>query len=596
MKPQADYLFEASWEVCNKVGGIYTVIKSKTNLTRQHYRNYFVVGPYFAEKASIDFQPGAMPDFLNQPFEELKSIGVVPHFGKWVDAEGEPFAILLDCSGFAKEKDTIKAQLWEQYQIDSLGAGWDFEEPSIWSRAVGILLAAVGRSLEGKSVVVQCHEWLSAGAILYLKHINSRVATVFTTHATMLGRSIAGSGDDLYALLDHMDPEKEAYKHQVQAKFLTERAVAHAADVFTTVSETTGMEAEKILHRKPDVLTLNGLDIDKFPTIEETSIKHVTCRERIREFLTFYFFPYYAFDLDENLTFFIMGRNEFRNKGLDIFIKALGELNRHLMQQKTARTISVFFWIPLGQTGVKTEILENKNYYQHIKSFVYGNDDEILKRITYDFLLERNPSKESIFTKKFILDARKNIAHFKRKGNPPLCTHNLIDEQRNEIIQALLREGLDNREDDKVKAILYPVYLDGNDGLINLNLYDCIAGSHLGVFPSYYEPWGYTPLESIALGTAAVTSDLAGFGRFIQPFVKHKNPGLWVLPRLKKAPDQELKAFVDILQHYTDFRHNERVQNKMNAKNLAALADWRALIRYYVQAHNLALEKASKRS
>lgn len=582
MKP--DYLFEVSWEACNKVGGIYTVIKSKADLMNKEYKNYFLIGPYFEDKAKVDLEEEEPPTELATAFKELKQEGLKFHYGKW-QIKGEPRTILIDFTGMTERKNEIKTKYWDDYKIDSLNSGWDFEEPLIWCWAVSRLLRKIAER-SNKKIVGHFHEWLSGGALLYTKDI---IKTVFTTHATMLGRTLAGSGQDLYSILDKINPEEQAYKHGVQDKFTMERAAATNAHIFTTVSEITALEAEKILGRKAEVLVLNGLDAEKFPTIEDTSIKHVTRREKIREFLTFFFFPYYTFNLEKNLILFIVGRYEFRNKGVDILINALGELNKKLKKEKTERTVSVFFWIPTGTKGLKVEILENKSYYRHIKNFIAWHSDAIQKKIVSDLISKKDINQGNLFTKEFMLRVRKDLLHFKREGLPPLTTHNL-DEDNDPIIQNFKKEGLTNKEEDKVKVIFYPVYLNGNDEMINLPYYDAMSGGHLGIFPSYYEPWGYTPLESAALGTPALTSDLSGFGKFLQSQGKGKE-GIYVLERQNKTTEEVQKQFVDLIYKFIMLSHHDRIHQKIVAKKTSELADWNILVKNYFKAHQKALEK-----
>ena len=428
--------------------------------------------------------------------------------------------------------------------------------------------------------------------LLYLKQEKARVATVFTTHATMLGRSVAGSGQDLYSILPNISPEQEAYKSGIQDKFLTERACAKNAEVFTTVSEITAIEAEKILGKKPDVLVLNGLDIGKFPTVEEISVKHVTCRDKIREFLTFHFFPYYTFDLKHTMLMFIVGRYEYKNKGIELFIKDLGRLNQQLKKEKTDRTLAVFFWIPQQTKGIRMDVLENKNYYRHIKNYVAFNSENILSHIVSDIVSQGDISKGHLFTKEFLQTIKKDILHFKRKGNAPLLTHNIDDESNDQIMKGFIENGLYNGSEDKVKVILNPVYLDGSDGLINLSYYDAMAACHLGIFPSYYEPWGYTPLEAAALGVPSLTSDQAGFGRFISDKIgNNMDDGIFVLKMLNQKEGEVTKRFAKLLSNFLRRDKHMRAKNKLNAKELSSLADWKFLIENYFKAHNLALQR-----
>ncbi|MBR9692620.1 hypothetical protein GOV07_01670 [Candidatus Woesearchaeota archaeon] len=588
--PETDILFEVSWEVCNKVGGINTVLKSKAGVMQDRYKQYILIGPYFEKKAMLELERKEPPKAVAKALDSLKKNGIECHYGTW-QVKGEPTVILIDFSRLTEKKDELKAQLWESYEIDSMGASWDFEEPVIFSAAVAQVLNALEKAMGKKKVVAHFHEWMTGAGILFLKRLKSPIRTVFTTHATMLGRAIAGGGENLYEMLENINPREAAYSHGVQAKHLTETACAHECNVFTTVSEITGMEAEKLLGRKPDVLVLNGLEVNRFPTFEETSIKHLTCRESLRSFLTYYFFPHYLFSLDHNLIFFITGRYEYKNKGIDLTIHALGRLNELLKQGKDKdRTVSVFFWIPMEHAGVKVELLENKNYYNHITSYIHYNADNILQKVLYDFLSQKDVKSETLFTKEFLKEMKKDLLQFKRQGNPPLCTNYLPNEDQNDIIKALIEAGLDNREDDRVKVIVQPVYLDGSDGLVNLPYYDAIAGTHLGLFPSYYEPWGYTPLETGAMGVSCVTTDLAGFGRFIEPHLEGKSSGIKVLHRLHKPYNEIVEDFAQKMYGYCNISHTERVQNKIQAKELSQLCDWGEFIRFYIKAHNMALK------
>ncbi|HII17393.1 TPA: glycosyltransferase [Candidatus Woesearchaeota archaeon] len=590
VKAAGDVLLEVSWEVCNKVGGIYTVISSKAALTKQHYKEYYLIGPYFEDRAKVDLEEAEPPQPLKGIFEALSREGIAAHFGRW-QIPGEPTTILLEFRDIVNKKNGIKAGLWEQYRIDSYEAGWDFDEPVVWSFAVARLITLISEADPSKKIVTQFHEWLAGSALLHLR--GKKIATIFTTHATMLGRAIAGSGSPLYDMLDSMNPEEEAYRHRVQAKFFTERACAQNATIFTTVSEITAIEAEKILGRKADVLVLNGLDINKFPTPEEAAVKHVTCRNRLREYLAFHFLAHYALDIKDVMLFFTVARYEFRNKGIDVFIESLGKLNQRLIAEKSEKAIAAFFWVPLETHGIKMELLENKNHFRHIKHYIQGNAEQILQNITNNLMSNMDLSR-NIFSKEFVQSLRKDIINFKRSGNPALVTHHLNDEEHDPILSAFRFHGLLNRESDRVKVILHPVYLNGNDGLVDLAYYDAMAGCHLGVFSSYYEPWGYTPLEAAALNVPAIASDLSGFGRFIDPKLAHDmNDGIFVHKRYRQSYEQQVAQLSELLYAFSKRDKHLRAKNKLNAKELATLADWKELIANYITAHNLALDRVS---
>ena len=587
-KAKADMLFEVSWEVCNKVGGIYTVIQSKVELMKEHYSNYFLVGPYFPDKAKLETQQVVPPERMKRVIDRLAKEGIICYYGRWL-VKGEPTVILVNFQKIIPQKNDIKKWLWEEYQVDSLSSHWDFEEPMIWAYAVGKLLHYADEEYRNEKIVAQCHEWLAGIAILTQKRLGSKIGTVFTTHATMLGRALAGNGSDLYSMLDSMNPGEEAKRMNVQDKYLTELACAKNCTVFTTVSETTAIEAEKILERKADVLLLNGLDIGRFPNFEECSIKHKQYRDVIRDFLTYYFFPYYTFDLEQSLLLFIVGRYEFKNKGIDIFIKSLGRLNESMKKEGSRKTVVAFFWIPTGVNGIKTELLQSEEQFEQMKEFVDRSMGDFKRKLLTSFLLRDRVRMEQLFDKDFLGEARKFRIRFARQGTPPLATHYLYNENDDSIIKNFRQSGLLNRKEDRVKSILYPVYLDGNDSLLGLKYYDAIQGCHLGVFPSYYEPWGYTPLESAALGVPSLTTDFAGFGRFIAEKAKGQKSGIYVLHRMGRSEDEEVNEFTEILSSYAKLSHNERVELKMKAKELAELADWKVLIENYIKAHNMAL-------
>lgn len=577
------------------VGGIYTVITSKIQQMLQAYKfNYFAVGPYFPGKVGADkFHESVPPDFLKDIFEELHKEGIYCYYGSWL-IDGEPNAILIDYSKYQYKLNDIKKEYWEKFKIDSLNTQYhDYDEPMLWSTCVGILLEKIKAKLAGKKIAVQCHEWLAAGAVLYLKSRKVKIGTIFTTHATMLGRTMAGNNVDLYEVLDKVNPEEQAYKYGIQAKFLTERACAQNVDVFTTVSEVTGVEATHFLGRKPDVLLPNGLDTQQFPTFDEASIKHKHLKGKLKKFLLFYFFPYYQFDMDEVLLFFLAGRYEFQNKGIDVYIKSLGKLNQEMKSAKCNKTVVAFIWVPTAIKEIKPEILESKAFYEDILESVQDSMEDLKDRLIYGLVSKKEINEEFLLGKPLLRELEKKATRLKRQGNPPLCTHNIYNEDNDLIIKALKANGLNNAQDDCVKAVFYPIYLNGADQLTDLAYYEAIMACHLGVFPSYYEPWGYTPMEAGAMGIASVTTDLSGFGKYIQKYTEESKdyPGIFIIKRNNKTTDQVADDLFNIFSKFTAGNKQARIENKLQAKKIADIADWANLIEFYIKAHNLAIDK-----
>lgn len=583
-------IFEVSWEVCNKVGGIYAVLVSKAKYAKKYFDEYYFIGPYFQEQLA-DFEEKAPPNDIREIFDILKSKSIFCHYGKWGATDTD--TVLIDFSEFMKNKDKIKEELWMDYKIDSLNSGYDFDEPTVWAKAAGILLEEIGKKWQNKEIIAHIHEWLAGAALLHLKKKNVKIATVFTTHATILGRAIADGNRPLYNLLKVIDPDKEASNYNILAKYQTEKECTLKSDVFTTVSKITALETEYLLKRKPDLLLINGMDTHELPDVEAISQGHKVNKEKIKEFLTAYFAPYYPLDLENCLFYFISGRYEFHNKGIDIFIEALRRLNERLKNEKSSKRIIVFFFIPVSTKGKNMDILENRALLEKIEHLVDERLPEIRSNIINSALLG-TLQKEKILNETFISEMKKMVFSLKKKGSPPITVFELADKQNDAIYNALQKAGLTNKEEDKIKAIYYGNYLSLSDGLLGLDYYSAILGCHLGVFPSYYEPWGYTPIESAIRGVPAITTNLSGFGKFVEENLKPKE-GIFVLKRENKSDEEATEGLVEYMYNYSNLIKEERIKNKIIAENFGPRFSWENLILNYVEAYDMALNKVYRK-
>lgn len=580
-----DYLFEVSFEVANKIGGIYTVLKSKSNYMSRHYgKGYCLVGPLNLDKSATEFQVREPSERTQKVFYSLEDEGIKCHYGKWL-ARGKPRTILIDFQEAMPRANELKEQLWKDYKVDSWNAGYDFDEPVVWSWSVGMLLDALQREYKSK-MVGHFHEWLAGAGLLHIKKNNPRIGTVFTTHATVLGRAAAASGT---LASDIKNPDKKAVEWGVQAKHLLEKATAKNANVFSTVSETTALEANQILGRKPEVLVINGLNLENFPTLEEFSINHVKYRDIIKDFLIPYFFPYHSVNVKDSLIFFISGRNEFHAKGLGMFMKSLGQLNRKMKKAKTKKDVFVFVWVPDAVRGVPVSLLQSLTLYQEMKNDVEAESEKIARKLLDTLIKLEMPKSDDLLDEDFLYEARKDIQSFSRKGPAPLSAFEL--DSNNYIIKVLRENGLENKPKDKVHVIFYPAYLGPADGLLNLSYYEAVMGCHLGVFPSFYDPWGYTPLETAGCGVPTVTTDLTGFGKFIKEHDGGKK-GIFVLGREGKTEEESTTALSDLMFKFVKFSKNERIENKVEAKRLSRLAGWKKLSKNYFKAHQMAMKKS----
>ena len=561
-------LWEVSFECGNKVGGIWTVITSKAPFIKRVFPNYFTVGFYNPKRTEVVESP--VPPLLKRAFSALKKEGIDFHYGSWVDADGANI-ILVDSQEFEeRQADKIKGELWEKYELDSLGAGKDFSEPLAWGYAAGKLLDEVTRDKRAGNIV-QLHEWLSGGALLYLK---DKLPTVFTTHATVLGRSLGGTVGS--------KPEEAAKEKNVLAKHLLEKLAAKHATVFTTVSESTAEEARKVLGRPPDFITYNSLDFQSIPDLPKLISDKAVFRKEIDDFVRAYFFPYYSLSLDDYQVVYTAGRYEFKNKGYDIFIDALGEVNKRLKKRRGNKWFLALILVPTGTLGVKDEVIQNFSVHRRMKE-VLEEDAERLSETLY-----QADVKEEIIEKgldSMVIGMKRMISKLEtRRGrNPPLSAFRLsCHESEDQIIQRLKQNELLNRPEDKVKVVYYPVYINRQDELLGLSYRDFLTAASMGVFMSRYEPWGYTPMEAAGFLSTAVTSENSGFGRAVANL--GKTSGIFM------AKDSVSKV-ADIIEKFVTSSKEVRISLEIGAhKTVKEHFVWDKAGANYVKAYKKAQE------
>jgi len=585
-------LIEVSFEVGNKVGGIHTVLASKSRLMGALFSPYLAVGYYHARKSPREFVEATPPESLAAAMERAASRGIEVHYGHWL-VPGKPPAILIHPGRLLERVNDIKYNYWDWYRIDSLRSDDWFNHPVAWAYATGIFLSEL--LSQDPTTVVLAHEWLSGGAILYLRRYAPHVPTIFHTHATILGRTLANAGEDLYRLIRErsQDPDAMAYRYALEAKHLMEKASAQNAHVFTTVSDVTAKEAEYILGRTPDRILPNGLDMQIIPPMEELSYRHVVNEESINDFVLAYFSPYYPIDVQNTLYFFFSGRYDIRVKGIDVLIPALARLNERLKAEGVQRRIVFFFFVAREGYHINPEVLENISAFRALDDFLETHMPRIRHRIIEGLAQGKLPDAD-VFDEPFLFGLRRLLLQIRSRGssNAPLSTH--IPWGDDYIVNKLREVGLNNAPDDAVKIIYYPAYLSAGDGLLNMSYYDAITGTHLGVFPSYYEPWGYTPLETAAWGVPAITTDAAGFGQFIlEEYGRFaQRSAISVLSRRDVSDERFIGELADVMHWYATMPRRQRLERKIEAKYMAEKADWGQLIHRYVQAAELALHVA----
>ena len=536
---QPDYLFEVSWEVCNKVGGIYTVIATKAlHLQGQLGRRHIFIGP------DVWMHRAGNPDFLEDPMmyrswkAQALSEGLRFRVGRW-NIPGKPVAILVDYKQFLPQADDILATLWRDYGVDSLTGNWDYKESAVFGVMAGRVIESFWNyNLHGgEKVVAQFHEWQTGAGILHLKSSGIPVATVFTTHATMMGRCLAGNNLPLYNDITTYNGDEMARRFNVMAIYSLEKKSAQNADAFTTVSDITAKECAQFLERPVDVVTPNGFENSFTPASDEEYVRlHDAARQRLVEVAT----AMSAEEVPNNALFIgIGGRYEFRNKGIDVFIDALDRLNR---SDYDGRSIQAFIMIPSGHHGPDREV----------------------------------------------------VAKLSGEGDPNYQTqtsHVLMNADYDTITHRLQEVGLTNSLGDKVKVYFIPSYLNGDDGVFNMPYYDLLCGMDLALFPSYYEPWGYTPLEALAFRVPTLTTSLAGFGLWVQTHYKKEHPGITVLTRDDANYDEVVDGTVARIRELAALDKEHRKEYRENAREVAQIALWENQIVYYQEAYSIALAK-----
>ena len=542
-----DYIFEASWEVCNKVGGIYTVLSTRAKTLQEKFHDRILfIGPDFwqGKENPLFTESDNLCAAWKKHAAEKDNLSV--RVGRW-NIPGEPIVILVDFQPFYAKKNEIYTEMWNRYQVDSLHAYGDYDEASMFSYAAGKVVESFYRYnlTENDKVIYQAHEWMTGMGALYLRTYVPEIATIFTTHATSIGRSIAGNNKPLYDYLFAYNGDQMAQELNMQSKHSIEKQTAHYADCFTTVSEITNNECKELLDKPADVLLLNGFEDDFVPK----GATYAGKRKRARSALLHVAGKLLGQELaDDTLIIGTSGRYEFRNKGIDVFLEAMNRLNRDKnLKKNVLALVSVPGWV--------------------------GDCREDL--------LQRLKSREKFTTP---LEC-------------PFITHWLHNMTHDQVLDMLKYLGMGNRPEDKVKVIFVPCYLDGKDGIFNKLYYDLILGMDMTVYASYYEPWGYTPLESVAFYVPTVTTDLSGFGRWVNGLKDQHgiDDGVEVLHRSDYNYSEVADGIKDTVSAFSAKSDAEMKAIRKRAGKVAEQALWKHFILYYYQAYDFALRRAAKR-
>jgi glycosyltransferase involved in cell wall biosynthesis len=542
-----DYIFESSWEVCNKVGGIYTVLSTRAKTLQEALPEKIIFigpdfwkeseSPYFKEDSSLfaDWQSVA------------KEQGLKLRVGRWT-VPGEPVAILVDFNPYFEKKDEIYGWLWEHYGVDSLHAYGDYDEASMFSYAAALVVESYYNHYldSSKKVIYHANEWMCGLGALYINHKLPQIGTVFTTHATSIGRSIAGNMKPLYDYLFAYNGDQMAGELNMQSKHSIEKQTAHFVDCFTTVSDITAKECVELLDKPVDVVLPNGFDDSFVPNAATFARKRKLARKKMLDVAN----ALLGEDLDDDtLLISTSGRYEFRNKGIDVFVEAMNRLLRDRdLKKKVVAFIEVPGWVGEPRKDLNERLMSGKKY-----------------------------------------DTPLDV---------PQVTHWLHNMSHDNVLGMMKYYDMHNRKDEKVKVIFLPCYLDGKDGIVDMPYYDIVLGNDLCIYPSYYEPWGYTPLEAVAFKVPCITTDLAGFGLWANTVFGHEGTltdGVKVIHRTDYNYSEVADNIKDTVAEFSNMTKKQMDTCRKNASMLSKKALWSEFIKYYYEAYDIALTKAEER-
>ena len=542
-----DYIFESSWEVCNKVGGIYTVLSTRAKTLQEALRDKIIfIGPDFWKEQESPYFKEDSSLFADWQWE-AKNQGLKIRVGRWT-IPGEPIAILVDFNPYFEKKNDIYGWLWENYGVDSLHAYGDYDEASMFSYAAALVVESFYNhylTLKDK-VIYHANEWMCGLGALYINNKLPQIGTIFTTHATSIGRSIAGNMKPLYDYLFAYNGDQMAGELNMQSKHSIEKQTAHYVDCFTTVSDITAKECVELLDKPVDVVLPNGFDNSFVPSAAKFTRKRNAARRKMLDVAN----ALLGEDLDDDtLLVSTSGRYEFRNKGIDVFVEAMNRLLRDRdLKKKVVAFIEVPGWVGEPRKDLQERLKSGKKY-----------------------------------------DAPLDV---------PQVTHWLHNMSHDNVLGMMKYYDMHNRKDEKVKVIFLPCYLDGNDGIVNLTYYDIVLGNDLCIYPSYYEPWGYTPLEAIAFKVPCITTDLAGFGLWANS-VFGKNgeieDGVKVIHRTDYNYSEVADIIKDTVANFSNMPKKLVDTCRKNAGELSKKALWSEFIKYYYEAYDIALGKAEER-
>ncbi|MBL3655976.1 glycosyltransferase [Fulvivirga sediminis] len=589
-------LTEISWEVCNQVGGIYTVIRSKAPVMTEEWKDHYcLIGPYVPVNAATDFEPFEDTEsIIGRAVHACRAKGFEVYHGRWL-VSGRPQTVLFHTHSVMHDLGNIKYYYWKNHHIEFTKYDPLLDETMAFGYMVYHFMSELARECMEAEVdlLAHFHEWMAGLAIPEMRRMQMPVKTIFTTHATLLGRYLAMNDPDFYNHLPFLDWEYEAKHFDIETNVKLERACVHGAHIFTTVSEVTGRECAYLLGRSPDHILPNGLNIERFNVVHEVHNLHHEHKKVLEQFIMSHFFQSYSWDLGKTLYFFTSGRFEYLNKGYDLTLEALARLNWKLKENRVPMTVVMFFITKQPSYSINPDVLNSRAMLDKVAQ----NCDAIVSQIKEKLFIHaassmkdhRLPDLNALVDDYWKLRYRRTIQSWKTGKLPSIVTHNIMDDGSDPILNYLRSANLVNNQDDKVKVVYHPDFVSSTNPLFGMEYGEFVRACHLGIFPSYYEPWGYTPLECLARGVSAVTSDLSGFGDYIKNVpLGDEDHGVFVVERANKSFECAAENLANILYNYVVRTSRTRVDMRTKSEDLSEYFDWSNLYAEYKKAYEMA--------
>ena len=538
-----DLFFETSWEVCNKVGGIYAVLSTKAKTLQSEHKDKVVfIGPDLCDDNPFFVRTKTVLDSWR---EQAKfPPGMTVKTGRW-NVPGKPLAVLVNYNSLYVYKNQLFAQMWREFGVDSLHAYGDYDESCVFSYGAALVIESLVAFKKAKRVIAHFDEWTTGMGLLYVKSRLPQVATVFTTHATSIGRSICGNGKPLYDYMTGYNGDQMAQELNMESKHSLEKSAAHEADVFTTVSDVTARECEQLLERRP-VVTPNAFEQNYVPKGAKYTSARRAARKRLLDVASALTGEKLATDTMLVVT---SGRCEMRNKGIDLYLDTMNVL-RHMPEHTLGRKVVAYVLVPGWTQDARHDLKDALNRELAVGLF------------------------------------------------NPIITHTVHNEDSDAIYGKMNYLGFRNQVEDEVMVIYVPSYLNGDDGIFDMTYYDLLTGFDLSIFPSYYEPWGYTPLESVAMGVPTITTNLAGFGQWVEKELGNNElkTGVKVIHRSDSNYDEALAQIVESVLKANAMTPRDHDKLRRAAKLTSKQATWENFMTHYTAAYKTALAKAEERT